>query len=360
MRTACRAGAGRRRRGDDGLAIAGTQLTRARPQLARRAHVRRIACHHDLQPRRIDGGVGAPGDREPGRRVLRRRGHDAVREHRGRVAHHSGRHPRVRLRRAGGVLRGRRPRQARAASKAAATVARTPRRLNAGTPAAPARQRCRASRTRPRPYQVRGVEHALREARVTALVQPHAVGQPGLFAGERAHVRQAAAVEQVEHGAVGELVAGHPPAAAVRATHQGDALGLGDVPALAHVASAVPALQVVLAQHRAGGDVLFGHQQAVVGGIAEQRLRYADRAGGAGVAEGAGLARDPLRARTGHLVATEAPVKLRQRRDHVLAPGILAGHVGIADQGLRSPAPCAAPTGRRAAAARRRRRPAAA
>ena len=145
-------------------------------------------------------------------------------------------------------------------------------------------------------------------------------------------MRQAAAIEQVEHGAVGELVAGDPPAAAIAAAHQRDAFGLGHVVAGTDIAAQVLALQVVLAQAGAGGHVLLGDQQAVVVGIAEQRLRHPDRTGRAGVTEGPSRGRGPLPVGLPDLVALEAVIQLFQRRHDVIAPGVLAGHVGVADQ----------------------------
>ena len=143
---------------------------------------------------------------------------------------------------------------------------------------------------------------------------------------------QAPTLEQMEHGAVGELVAGHPPAAAIGAAHQRDALGLGDVLAIADIAPQVATLQVVLAQAGPGGHIFLGDQQAVVGFVAEQRLRHPDRASSADIAECASGLHAPFAVGLHHLIATEAAIQLRQWRDDIVALGIFAGHVGIADQ----------------------------
>src|SRR5690606_18646303 len=74
---------------------------------------------------------------------------------------------------------------------------------------------------------VSGVQHAVGEGAGAGLVQPDAVGQGHVLAGEAAQVAQFAAVGDVEDGQVGVLVGGDPVAAAVRAGPQGHALGLG-------------------------------------------------------------------------------------------------------------------------------------
>lgn len=64
---------------------------------ARRAHIRRVAGDDQFQPRLIDAGIGTPGHRKTGRRVLRGRGDDAVRKAVGDIVGGARRHLRIRF-----------------------------------------------------------------------------------------------------------------------------------------------------------------------------------------------------------------------------------------------------------------------
>ncbi len=80
-----------------GFAVLGLQRRTGRLDPARLAHVGRVAGDDDLQLRRADTRVGAPGHREARGRILRGRGHDTVRKAARRVTCHALGHARVRL-----------------------------------------------------------------------------------------------------------------------------------------------------------------------------------------------------------------------------------------------------------------------
>src|SRR3546814_1976827 len=107
-----------------------------------------------------------------------------------------------------------------------------------------------------------------------------------LFRSHRADVRQRGTIEQVEHGAPLALLGGQPPAAAVGAGLERDAFGLRlqEVPTERPTGEA--SLQVVDLELVGVAFVFFGEQQAIVVRIAPDRLDHAQRALGAGVAEG--------------------------------------------------------------------------
>src|SRR5690606_7974181 len=118
------------------------------------------------------------------------------------------------------------------------------------------------------------VEDAVGEGAGARLVQPDAVGQGRVLAGEAAQVAQLAAVEDVEDSQVGVLVGGDPVAAAVRAGPQRHAFGLGGEVLGRQVAAGVAAGHVVHAQGGARAQVLFGNQQPVVHRVAGDRLHH--------------------------------------------------------------------------------------
>ena len=135
----------------------------------------------------------------------------------------------------------------------------------------------------------------------------------------------------MEHAAVLELVGRDPVTGAVRALRQRHALGLRLEQVRADVAAAVRAVQAVLAQARADGDILLRKQQTVVRGIAEHRLRDADRTRLAGIAEGAGERGLPATFGALQVIPLEALVQFGQRRRQVL---VLRRHVVVADDHL--------------------------
>src|SRR3546814_13714677 len=75
--------------------------------------------------------------------------------------------------------------------------------------------------------------------------------------------------------------------------------------------------------------VFFGEQQAIVVRIAPDRLDHAQRALGAGVAEGAQAADGQAVARRRDRETVHAPVVLRPLRQDVFGLPVLSGHVGL-------------------------------
>src|SRR5690606_3458592 len=100
----------------------------------------------------------------------------------------------------------------------------------------------------------------------------------------RADVLQRATFEQVEGRSALALLGGDPPAAAVGAGLEHDALGLRLQEFRADGASAVFTREVVDLELVGVGLVFLGDQQLVVGGIAPERFDDAQRAVGGGVA----------------------------------------------------------------------------
>src|SRR3546814_14358223 len=86
-------------------------------------------------------------------------------------------------------------------------------------------------------------------------------------------------------------------------------------------------LQVVDLELVGVAFVFFGEQQAIVVRIAPDRLVHAQRALGAGVAEGAQAADGQAVARRRDRETVHAPVELRPRRQDDFALPVLAGHV---------------------------------
>src|SRR3546814_9447805 len=93
-------------------------------------------------------------------------------------------------------------------------------------------------------------------------------------------------------------------------------------------------LQVVDLELVGVAFVFFGEQQAIVVRIAPDRLDHAQRALGAGVAEGAQAADGQAVARRRDRETVHAPVELRQRRQDVFALRVLAGPVSVGNVDL--------------------------
>ncbi len=76
-------------------AVFAGERQRARPDASWQPYIRRIAGDHQFQPGSVNAGIGAPGHRKPGGRVLGGGGNDAVREAVGNIMHGTRRHLRI-------------------------------------------------------------------------------------------------------------------------------------------------------------------------------------------------------------------------------------------------------------------------